>query len=69
MRKFLGGCLAACALFAAHSAGAADLSLEPLYKAPPSPAAQAYDWTGFYFGVNGGGGWGHSFWSANTTGL
>lgn len=69
MKKLLAGCLAACLLFAAHGAGAADLSLAQLYKAPPSPAAQAYNWTGFYFGVNGGGGWGHSFWSANTTGL
>jgi outer membrane immunogenic protein len=68
-KKFLPACLAACLLFAAHSAGAADLSLAPLYKAPPLPAAKAYDWTGFYFGVNGGGGWGHSFWNANATGL
>ena len=31
--------------------------------------AQAYDWTGFYFGVNSGGGWGHSFWSAQPAGV
>ena len=30
---------------------------------------QAYNWTGFYFGANGGGGWGHSCWSANATGI
>jgi outer membrane immunogenic protein len=69
MKKFLAGCLAVAALVAAQCAAAADLSLEPLYKAPPSQVTQAYNWTGFYFGANGGGGWGHSFWSANTTGL
>jgi outer membrane immunogenic protein len=68
MKKLWAGCLLACALLAARGAAAADLSLEPLYKAPPSQVTRAYDWTGFYFGANGGGGWGHSFWSANTTG-
>src|SRR3990172_5088830 len=29
----------------------------PMYMAP------AYNWTGFYIGVNGGGGWGRSDWS------
>jgi len=35
----------------------------PIYSAP-------YNWTGFYLGVNGGGGWGSSEWtnSAGTTG-
>jgi outer membrane immunogenic protein len=69
MKKLLAGCIVAGALVAAHGAAAADLSLAPLYKAPPSQVTQAYDWTGFYFGVNGGGGWGHSFWTANATGL
>ncbi len=71
MKRFLAGCLAAGALVAAQCAAAADLSVAPLYKAPPAapPLTQTYDWTGFYFGANGGGGWGHSFWSANTTGL
>jgi outer membrane immunogenic protein len=69
MERFLAGCLAAGALVTAQCAAAADLSLAPLYKAPPAAAAPAYDWTGFYFGVNGGGGWGHSGWSANATGI
>jgi outer membrane immunogenic protein len=56
------------ALVSAPCADAADLSLAPLYKAPPS-AAPAYDWSGFYVGANGGGGWGHSWWDANTTGI
>src|SRR5271170_8142522 len=68
-KKFRAGCFAAALLVSGQGAVAADLSLEPLYKAPPAPAAQIYNWTGFYFGANGGGGWGHSFWSANGTGL
>jgi outer membrane immunogenic protein len=47
----------------AQCAGAADLSVAPLYKAPPSELTQAYNWTGFYIGVNGGGGWGRSNFS------
>ena len=57
------------ALACAHGAAAADLSLAPLYKAPPVEVAQAYNWTGFYLGANGGGGWGHSSWNANATGI
>ena len=45
------------ALVAAQCAAAADLSVAPLYKAPPPPqVSPAYNWTGFYLGVNGGGG-------------
>ncbi len=69
---FLGclGLAAALALFAApQRAAAADLSVAPLYKAPPPQVAQVYNWTGFYLGVNGGGGWGHSWWDANATGI
>ena len=68
MRKAAAGYVALCMLLSATSAIAADLSLAPLYKAPPPPAP-AYDWSGFYVGVNGGGGWGHSWWNANTTGF
>jgi outer membrane immunogenic protein len=69
MKNFFAGCFAVGALLAAPRAGAADLSLAPLYKAPPAQVTQAYNWTGFYFGANGGGGWGHSFWSAQPTGV
>ena len=69
MKRLLAGFVAIAALVVAQCAAAADLSLAPLYKAPPAEASQAYNWTGFYFGANGGGGWGHSFWSANTTGF
>jgi outer membrane immunogenic protein len=49
-------------LAATFSARAADLSVAPLYKAPPQVAAPAYNWSGFYVGVNGGGGWATSTW-------
>ena len=39
------------------SASAADLAARPYTKAPALPAA--YDWSGFYIGVNGGYGWAH----------
>jgi outer membrane immunogenic protein len=54
--------IALLALAAAGSARASDLSVAPLYKAPPQVAAPAYNWSGFYAGVNGGGGWGTSNW-------
>ena len=37
------------------AANAADLPMRP---APVTPAAAVYNWTGFYVGLNGGGGWG-----------
>jgi outer membrane immunogenic protein len=68
MKKFAAGCVAFGVLFAAQCAGAADLSVAPLYtKAPPALAAPAYNWSGFYLGVNGGGGWGHSNWDTSAT--
>ena len=51
-------------LAAAGAARASDLSVAPLYKAPPVVAAPAYNWSGFYVGVNGGGGWGTSNWDS-----
>jgi outer membrane immunogenic protein len=70
MKRILAGCLAIGAMMTAQCAVAADLSVAPLYtKAPPAQFPQVYDWTGFYLGANGGGAWGHSFYSANTTGL
>jgi outer membrane immunogenic protein len=62
MKYIAAGCLGLGALVAAQCAAAADLSVAPLYKAPPSVVTQAYNWTGFYIGANGGGGWGYSRW-------
>lgn len=41
----------------ARPASAADLSLPPIYKAPPP---MYFTWTGWYVGLNGGGGWGQT---------
>lgn len=55
MKRSLKYLAAAAAFFlsplAAHSA---DLAV----KAPPTPVAAVYNWTGLYVGVNGGWGWG-----------
>jgi outer membrane immunogenic protein len=51
------------ATLAISAANAADLS--PGYQTPmaPVPVYRAfYSWTGFYLGINGGGGWGRSQW-------
>jgi len=54
------------ALAFAGAAAAADLP--PRYPAPPINKAPifnpVYNWTGFYLGINGGGGWGHSTWDS-----
>ena len=68
MKRAFAGWVALSVLLCASGAMAADLSVAPLYKAPPAPTP-AYDWSGFYAGVNGGGGWGHSWWNTNATGL
>jgi outer membrane immunogenic protein len=67
MKKFAAGCVAFGVLFAAQCAGAADLSVAPLYTKAPPALAPAYNWSGFYLGVNGGGGWGHSNWDTSAT--
>lgn len=56
--SFVGTTLAAASLIGMYSAQAADLPQRP---APASLLAPTpvYNWTGIYFGINGGGGWGH----------
>jgi outer membrane immunogenic protein len=57
MKQALFACLALAAL-APCRAGAADMSVRaPVRKAPPARAMAAYDWSGFYAGVHGGGAW------------
>jgi len=46
----------------ASGASAADLPARTYTKAPPM-AAPLYDWSGFYIGINGGGGWSHECWT------
>jgi outer membrane immunogenic protein len=52
---------AALAILSALPAAAADLPRSMPYKAPAY--APAYNWTGFYLGINGGGAWGDSDWN------
>jgi len=61
--------VAAAGLFAlAGAAAAADLppAPPPYYKAPPY-LAPVFNWTGFYVGVNGGGGLGSSNWDTTSS--
>ena len=50
--------LAGVALSVATAASAADMQARPYSKAPPAVVSPAYNWSGFYVGVMGGGGWG-----------
>jgi hypothetical protein len=51
-RLFVAGIAAAA--FGGAPAFAADMAV----KAPPAPVAAPYSWTGFYLGIEGGGGFG-----------
>ena len=63
MYKFLLGAVGALAMTV--SASAADLAVRPYTKAP-APVVAVYDWSGFYIGLNGGGGWSHKCWDIVT---
>src|ERR1700755_1092417 len=60
MKKFLLATVGLAALGIAAPALAADLA--PYPKAPPAPLPVIYNWSGFYIGANGGGGWSHKCW-------
>src|SRR5258707_14753695 len=67
MKKFRLGTLAVIAsgvvaMGMANPAGAADMPARPWDKAPAPMVSPMYDWTGFYVGVNGGGGWARKCW-------
>jgi outer membrane immunogenic protein len=61
MKKFMLAAVGAVLLGAVAPASAADLAARPYTKAPAMVAA-AYDWSGFYIGVNGGGASSHKCW-------
>jgi outer membrane immunogenic protein len=63
MRKVLLASVGIIALGIA-SASAADLPRRPMPAKAPLYVPPAWTWTGFYLGVNGGGGWGRSDFSA-----
>lgn len=69
MRKFLAAAIGLAALGTAAPASAADVSAIPYARAHTYIPA-LYDWSGFYFGANGGYGTARSCWDqvATTTG-
>ncbi len=62
MKKILLGAFGLAAVSMSAPAVAADLAARPYTKAPPPMVAAIYDWTGFYIGLNGGGGSSHKCW-------
>lgn len=69
MKQVLLGTVALIAL--AAPASAADLAARPYVKAPPAvipTAIPMYDWSGFYIGINGGGGSAHQCWDLVNSG-
>ena len=62
MKRLYLACVGVVAL--AGAAAAADLPRPAPYYAPPVYAPPPYLWSGFYVGVNGGGGFGTSGASA-----
>ncbi len=65
MKKILLGTVGLMALSLSVPANAADLAARPYVKAPP-PVVAIYDWSGFYLGINGGGGSSHKCWDLVT---
>src|SRR3954466_14755613 len=61
MKKILLVTASLIALGATAPAVAADLAARPYTKAP-AMIATVYDWSGFYIGINGGGGSSHGAW-------
>jgi outer membrane immunogenic protein len=62
MKKLLPVVAGVVALGLSVPAGAADLAARPYTKAPIAAAVAIYDWSGFYVGINGGGGSAHTCW-------
>jgi outer membrane immunogenic protein len=62
MKGILLGVVGLLALGAAAPASAADLPAK-VYTKAPAMVAVVYDWSGFYVGVNGGGGWSRKCWN------
>jgi outer membrane immunogenic protein len=62
MKKILLGTVGLIALSLSAPASAADLAARPYTKAPPPMVAAIYDWSGFYIGINGGGGSSRKCW-------
>jgi outer membrane immunogenic protein len=69
MKNILLATVAFAAFALATQASAADLAARNYTKAPAMIAA-AYDWSGFYIGLNGGGASNHNCWDlTNVAGI
>ena len=68
MKRLLFATTAAMALGVVAPAAAADLPARTYTKAPPF-VEPIYDWSGFYIGVNGGGGFSHKCWDLTNNGI
>lgn len=62
MRTFLVAVAGLGALALTSPVSAADLAARPYTKAPAPMVAAVYDWSGFYIGLNGGGGSSRNCW-------
>ena len=65
-RSILAGVAALTAVTMIGSANAADIARRQAMPVKAPAYFAPYNWTGFYVGINGGGGWGNSDWSAAT---
>jgi outer membrane immunogenic protein len=59
MKKLYLGSVGLALLGMAGSASAADMAVK---APPPAPLPVIYNWSGFYIGANGGGGWSDKCW-------
>lgn len=62
MKKILFSTIGMVVFGLSAPASAADLAARPYTKAPPPMVAAIYDWSGFYIGINGGGGSSRNCW-------
>ncbi|MBR0740871.1 porin family protein [Bradyrhizobium liaoningense] len=62
MNKILLGAIGIVAMGLSAPASAADMAARPYTKAPAPMVATIYDWSGFYIGINGGGGTSRKCW-------
>lgn len=62
MKKILFGTIGIVVFGLSMPASAADLAARPYTKAPAPMIATIYDWSGFYIGINGGGGSSRNCW-------
>jgi outer membrane immunogenic protein len=69
MKKLLFASAAAITVGLAAPAVAADLPARaPAYSKAPAIVTPAFDWSGFYVGINGGGGFSHKCWDLTNDG-